>query len=442
MLGVAVLAGLALFAGSPAEAGEGAPPVLDFARVWSMVAGNDPALKASAEDREAARIGAERAARHWYPRIFASGRAFVTNDPATSFMFTLEQRQIAAADFAPGALNQPGNSFFGLGSLGVDMPLFEGGMKVAQARAAEKGAAAKEWEAKAQSSAEYARVARDYAGLLALVEERRQLQELQGSVQGILEHYSIGSKANPVGYSGLLGLKNLNNRLEGLLAQNEAADRSKRSSIEVAAARSLPEQWRPTADRASDFLARVFPGPAPASVPAPVQAARLGAESLSSAKDGERARFLPKVGVFAEGDLYDGSRAAASSYSAGAYLQWDLLSAPNLGAVGEAEHRAAAAEARADALAARMAGDHDAAVAGTAAAEKTLKLLDESAALLSEQTRTARELFRSGAINALQLVEVLNRRADLLASRRDAELMLAQAKAAVFLTSAGEGVSR
>jgi hypothetical protein len=62
--------------------------------------------------------------------------------------------------------------------------------------------------------------------------------------------------------------------------------------------------------------------------------------------------------------------------------------------------------------------------------------LDESADLLEEQTQTARGLFRSGSINALQLVEVLNRRADLLVNRAQAELQLAQMKAALFMTSA------
>jgi outer membrane protein TolC len=413
----------------------------DFNQIWSMVARGDPALKASQEEAEAAQIGADRAMRHWYPRIYVAGKAFSTNDPATNFVFTLEQRQIGAADFAPSGLNQPGSNFFGQGSLGIDLPLFEGGMKVAWAQAARQGAQAKAWEDKAQSISEFARVAEAFAGLLALVEERKQLLELQNSVQGVMDHYSIGSKGNPVGYSGLLGLKNLKNRIEGLLAQNEAASQSKRSSI-AAAAKGLPLEWRPKTDRAREFLGKTFPIVPASSVPAMVQAGKLAAESLSSAKDAERARFLPRVGAFAQGDLYGGSRSSATNYTAGAYLQWDLFSAPNFGAIGEAEHRAAAAEARADAAALKMETERAASLVGVRSAEKALNLLDESAELLSEQTQTARQLFRNGSINALQLVEVLNRHADLLANRRDTELMLSQTKAALFMTTAAEGVSR
>jgi outer membrane protein TolC len=167
-----------------------------------------------------------------------------------------------------------------------------------------------------------------------------------------------------------------------------------------------------------------------------VVAARLGAESLDQAKDGEKAKFLPRLGLFAQGDLYGGNRAAATSYSSGAYLQWDLFSAPNFGAIGQAEHQAAAAQAKADELKNKLASDHVAAESGAKASERSLTLLDESADLLEEQTQTARGLFRSGSINALQLVEVLNRRADLLVNRAQVELQLAQMKAALFMTSA------
>ena len=116
---------------------------VEFSQVWRLIKSGAPALQATQHDLEAAQIGKDRAARHWYPRVFASGRVFSTNDAGTSFIYTLEQRQIGSADFAPSALNQPGSSWFEQGTLGLDLPLFEGGAKVAQAQAAEKAAEAK-----------------------------------------------------------------------------------------------------------------------------------------------------------------------------------------------------------------------------------------------------------------------------------------------------------
>lgn len=412
----------------------------DFKQIWSMVEKSDPLIRASFEEKEAAQVSSTRAARHWFPRIFATGKVFSTNDPAMNFVLTLEQRQIGSADFIPTTLNQPGNHFFEQGSIGIDFPLFEGGMKLAHAQALEKISLSKIWEAKSATISEYARVVEDYAGLLALVEERKQLDSLRNNVQGILDRYTIGSKGNPVGYSGLLGLKNLINRIEGLLAQNQAAAQAKKSNIQ-SVAKNLPAVWQPKSGRTKEFLKEVLPlkmGSSNSTIPASIQAARLGAESLVHAKDVEHAKFLPRLGAFAQGDLYNGSRSTATSYSAGAYLQWDLFSASNFGAIGEAEHRAAAADAMADAHASKIQAWHETSVEGLVASEKTLMLLDESAELLSEQTQVAKQLFRNGSINALQLVEVLNRRADLLVNRRDAELMFAKAKTAVFSSSASD----
>ena len=262
----------------------------------------------------------------------------------------------------------------------------------------------------------------------------------------VIDHYTIGSKSNPVGYSGLLGLKNLRNRIEGLLIENEAKADAKRADIRELAA-DLPDRWQPKAGRAKVFLGQVFPSQENLaadhsydSVPAAVLAARSGASALEKAEDGERARFLPRVGLFAQGDLYGGNRSSATSYTSGAYLQWDLFSAPNFGAIGQSEHQAAAARARAEVLQNKLTSEQTASKSGAKAAEKSLALLDESAQLLEEQTETARALFRSGSINALQLVEVLSRRADLLVNRAEAELGLVQMKATFFLSSAREGV--
>jgi outer membrane protein TolC len=425
--------------GSPPAFADRTVKELEFGRIWNLVKSNSPAMKGALYEFEAAKIGTERAGRHGYPRVYFTGRAFATNDPGASFMYTLQQRQVGLADFTPTALNQPGNSFFEQGTLGIDLTLYEGGGRVAQAEAAGRVAEGKSWESKAQVISDYAQAANDYAALLILTKVRKDLLELREGVSGIVEHYTIGSKSNPVGYSGLLGLKNLLNRIDGLLVENEGTVASKRSSIQTLAI-NLPDDWQPSPDRSKNFLAKVFSNADSDPIPAAVQAARMGAEALERAKDGEKAKFLPKVGIFAQGDLYGGSRTTATSYTSGAYLQWDLFSAPNLGAVTQSEQLASAAAARADQLRNKMNGDHVTAKANLISTEKNIILLDESAKILEEQTQITRGLFRNGSINALQLVEVLNRRADLLTHRTEAELNLAQIKSVLFITTGSEGV--
>jgi outer membrane protein TolC len=411
---------------------------LSFPDIWSSIRKNSSSIKAVSEEVEAIEIGSDRASRHWFPKATVLGRAFTTTDPTTTFFYNLGQRQVSALDFVPTSLNEPGNSFFKQGSVQLDLPLVEGGMRWFAAQALDRAAESKSWELKATEISEYAMSAKIYAELLALNEQKTQLEDLRANVVLVLEKYSIGSKSNPVGYSGLLGLKNLKNRVEGLITQNEAKVRAKKNELQTMAG-ILPAQWSVQKNRTKDFLSTTFRNEkklvTQATTPAPVRAAMLGAESLGKMKEAERARFLPRIGLFAQGDLYNGKRDTATNYSAGAYLQWELFSASNFGAVSQAEHSAAAAEARADGLKRKMISDQDSSLSGIVAIEKNLSLLDESAALLEEQTKTARNLFRNGSINALQLVEVLSRRADLIQSRSDAEMSLAEMKAAQLMTT-------
>jgi outer membrane protein TolC len=415
-----------------------------FVAIWKAVRAHSPELSAANHDLEGARIYEKRMSRHWYPRVFAEGRAFSTNDPALTFMSLLGQRQIAASDFAPQALNYPGSNFFERGTLGLDLPIYEGGSKVAMVQASVKMTEARSFELRSAEITKYTDLAQTYSSILSLQKQHHELQKLKEGVEDILSHYSIGTKSNPVGYSGLLGLKNLRNRLEGLLAENSAKSSSLRERIHILA-ESLPENWIPQSDNVREFiemhLSSLNQSNPTNESPDSVRAMNLAAESLDQSKEAEKAQFLPKVGLFGTGNLYGGSRGTGTSYTAGAYLQWDLFSAPNFGAVAQAEHTAAAAQARADGMNERARIERSGARQSASALEKNLSLMDESSQLLEEQTATARGLFRNGSINALQLVEVLARRADLLVSRAEAELGLAQARATLLVNSGVKGVS-
>ena len=193
-----------------------------FKAIWKLVRERAPEISAASHDLEGARIYEQRMSRHWSPRAFIEGRAFLTSDPALTFMSLLGQRQMGAADFNPQTLNQPGSGFFERGTLGLDFPLFEGGSKVAAERAAIKMTEAKSFELKSAEIAQYAEIANTYSSLISLQGQRSELHQMNENVDQILAQYKIGSKSNPVGYSGLLGLKNLRNRVEGLLAENSS----------------------------------------------------------------------------------------------------------------------------------------------------------------------------------------------------------------------------
>ena len=82
---------------------------------------------------------------------------------------------------------------------------------------------------------------------------------------------------------------------------------------------------------------------------------------------------------------------------------------------------------------------------GKLAVEKSLKLLDESEGYLEEQTKISHNLFKNGLINALQYVEVLSRRVDLIKSKSQAlnELLNIQSELSKLSNSNNEeGVTK
>ena len=413
---------------------ETAVRTVPFDEIWNLVKKNSPSLRAKDYDLKASQIAENRAGNHWFPRVYLDGRVFETNDPSLSFMSVLEQRQIGPADFAPQALNQPLDKLYARGTLGVDFPLFEGGGKQSLADSARKSREVKELEKDAETTNQYVQLADSYAMLLVLADEKENLDKLKLNVEEILKGYKIGSKSNPVGYSGLLGLKNLENRLEGLQAQNQARQNILKSQMGIQT-QSLTGDWIPIPGKAKDFLDQVFPSTDKPQDPDFVLEAQANADLLEKMKGVETAKLLPKVALFGEGYFNGGDRSTATGYTAGAYLQWDILNIPNMGAGEQAADSWEAAKARAKEIRLKSELDSVQSSESLRSLNTNLDLMNESAKLLEEQTETAKNLFKNGSINALQLAEVLARRADLITNRTQTEMDLVQARTILAVNS-------
>ena len=72
--------------------------------------------------------------------------------------------------------------------------------------------------------------------------------------------------------------------------------------------------------------------------------------------------------------------------------------------------------------------------------KKNLELLNDSEKLLSEQVKVTSNLFHSGAITALQLAEVLNRRVDLILNLRTLEQGLIDLRTKRLTQTHAEGI--
>lgn len=393
--------------------------------VWSEIQRGSKAVEASRLELEAAEAGHSRASRHWLPRVYLNARGYQTNDPGASFFGLLSQRSVTAADFNPTSLNHPESRFFAGGALGIDLPLYEGGMRTAAKSFQTHQVAAKSSELAGTKNAQYLEVAKAYSALLTYSRQRKGLEHLSASVNRVLARYKIGVRSNPVGYSGLLGLKTLKNRIDASLAANTAGENAARLALREMGYRK--EKWEPQTLGATAFAAKYL------------DAAKGESTSLSalrgqalSAKEGakmEGARYLPRVGLFAEESLFHGKRSTETGWAAGLYLQWNLFNPNESGLAHEARLRAAAAESGSIALEERERAEVAGLEQALEATRAGLKLSETSEALLEEQTQVAESLFRTGSIPALQLVEALSRRLDLILAHAEAEQALVRLSA-------------
>jgi len=421
-----VLIAAALFATEASSRAE----TLSFPKIWQQVDSGSAAEESSRLMMQSASEAKERASRHWLPRIYLDARTYGSNDPGAAFMGLLEQRSLQQTDFNPDSINHPGNHLYSRAALGLDLPLYQGGMGVAQVDVGGAAVAAKTEEAEQVRLDQYAEAGKAYASLAALDRGLKSLGEVQASVERLHKRYQLGTKSNPVGYSGALGMKALGQRLEALIQQYSAQKQAILAELrEFGVAAS---SWSPEAIPAPAFADRYFE----------LQAAPAGSHRLESLKSMaemseksvalEKGKFLPQLGVFAEGYGFNGVRDTATGYSAGLYLRWSLFNPAEYGAVTEAKLKAASAERYAEASGQEERAELVGLRLSLQALRGNIGILQETEQVLREQANVTETLFKNGSINALQFVEVVSRRADLAVQQLEADLSFLKLSAQAF----------
>lgn len=388
--------------------------------LWNEVFQKSYQKKFLDQEKEANQEGLARAKRHWLPRAYVSGQWFRTNDPTQVFFNNLGQRSIQGSDFTPADLNRPGIKNFRFGSLGLDLPLFEGGLKSSQTSMFDHLVQSSDMERVAKKSEEYGEFSRQFGTLLITEKINQRLNELKIQLTKVISQYQVGSQSNPLGYSGLLGLRGVENRITGLLSETDLKRTNARNWIN--SKRQNQDAWK--VDHKLNlvgFIQNNLTESANRSYSSLILAQELKVRTLENMKEMEKARFLPRVGLFAQNNIYSGERDSATSQSYGIYLMWDLFNSDSYGRVSEANAKAMASEAKMEAHKQEERIMLVQLSESKITLEKKLTLLEKSDQLLNEQTINAMKLFRSGLLNALQLAEVINRRVDLLENKSKAE---------------------
>jgi outer membrane protein TolC len=412
-----------------------------FQELWAKVRGDAAEIRATESERQASFSASERSARHWVPGFTLTGRGIHTNDPAQVFFSRLGQRSAEAADFNPSSLNHPGTANFVSTSLGMQWSLFEGGagsayrdLQRSMSDLKSLGKNRAEWEA-------YVETASAYGTILHAEATRDSVTALKGTVQGILSRYSVGSKSNPVGYSGLLGLKSLLNRVQAVEEQLLTEADTGRSRIRALSG-AVPDEFQVRKEPLSVFMSVVLPeSQVTGSDSVSVSLAEKQVELAGASIGLDRARALPQIGVFGEGGVVTGARNTGAAYAGGLYLRWSLFDPRDFGSLSEKRLEREAALARLEGARSAVRSGREGGLKSLHALERNEKLLQESLTLMGEQVEVASRLFQSGSISALQLVEVYNRRLDLLLGHQELQRQHIQIRAGLARLASGKGIT-
>jgi hypothetical protein len=460
---MSILLGIFIFSGITSLKAQEAQ-TLEFGKIWEKIKENSHTQKALSLESRAAKISSNKASKHWLPRIYADARNYTTNDPALNFFSNLGQRAATNSDFstksartqpsnfidtnnnlyttpnyntlnlfAPDTLNNPGTNTYQRGTLGVDFSIYEGGSKKAVAKAFEKQAEGKQLENKFVSLNEYANSAAMYGTLISLYDQQEKIAALDKTVNTILSRYQLGNRGNPVGYSGGIALKSLKNRIEGIKEETAARIESIKSSIESSSG-NLPSNWSLKLQSTNSFADEYLKLSAPEKSYM-AKAMKAYADGATEQAEAEKARILPKVGVYGESYAYRGERSVATSFNAGFYIQMNLYSPGDLDSIELAKINSKAMQERVEETIRNEEAKIKSLIQMEKALSKNLELIQENAKLMEEQLTVSQQLFSSGAINAIQLSEVFSRRADIIQAKANIESEYLKARAGLLTLS-------
>jgi hypothetical protein len=245
-----------------------------------------------------------------------------------------------------------------------------------------------------------------YGSIASIQKQKLKLNELNNEINKLMKGYQLGQKSNPVGYSGLLGMKSLANRIAGLIAQLESQEKASYATLKEMGVHE--SNWLPKNIEVKNFVDQYF---VEKNENLNIQSYKSQAQleqalaNLEASKM-QKARYLPRVGAFAESSLFNGSRGTSNNYTAGLYLQWSLFDPSEIKKYKEATLAAQAARKFSEA----NTQQENAIRAGLAESDQALRSnltrLEESDKLLSEQTKVSSQLFKNGSIMQQSEVEI------------------------------------
>ncbi|MBT4790535.1 MAG: TolC family protein, partial [Halobacteriovoraceae bacterium] len=269
----------------------------ELSELWTLTQSNSERLKSEEAQLELMSLKKDRAGRHWIPRVMLGARSYKTNDPGSVLFNNLGQGAVEQEDFAEANINNPDDETYTNTSLMIDLPLYEGGLKDNQNKMYKKLLESQQLNKEATYTQSFSELFVDYGMISRNHLNSNLLNKINRATKNILAKYKVGTKQNPVGYSGLLGLKSVINRVDAFLVQL-AADSDFR--LNLIRFKTAQENLSVKKEKSiSQFVAKFKESHSKRLSSTKLENFKLKIDAIGYTSDMEQARYLPQVGLFA-----------------------------------------------------------------------------------------------------------------------------------------------
>ena len=364
----------------------------------------------------------KQAEKHFLPNIYIDNSTYQTNDPTRILMGNLYQRSVAQNDFSPNNINLAQTQNYSRSSVGVIVPLFEGFGGLANAKIAKYNTISKHHDLQYVKLSQYSRVLEIYTSIVSLTNYQKKLNEIMVKIAKIKAEYSIGSKQNPIGHSGLLILTALDNKLSSLIQDSKYKTAELYNSLMQMGFDE--SNWSVLIKDVDFYLQNYFNITAPAGDSLVVSSFK---EQVNIGKAGNvvaRSAHLPHFNGFAEGYSFSGNRAIKNGYIVGINAKWNLLDKQTYLNTQIAKNNTNALKYHLAAMQQNEQIEFSNLESQIKSLNNTLNLDKQNQQLMLENIQTSLKLFHNGSINAIFLADAFNRYIDVLINSQNTELSL------------------
>lgn len=374
---------------------------VDIRDVIKEVLQNSKSKKSGEYELEASKKEVEKSKKHWLPQLYIDHSSYKTNDPTQNFMSNLYQRSISQSDFNPNSLNKVANTNFSKSSFGLNWPLYQGKSGIYSEKMANDMALYSKYKLNQIEIEQYSEIVAKYVAIVSLAKQKDKLELIKNDIEQVIERYSLRNKKNQIGYSGFLSLKSSLNMVKSFITDNkEKTDALYKVIQQIGFKRS--EDWQVEYLPLENYLDKYLNI---ASNDESFESLSIKARSEASKKEQiiSNANNLPKISLFAENYLFNGSRSLENGYVAGLNLRWNFFDPFSYNNKSIAQDKANSNHFQYLAFLEKEKAEVEYLNAQISSAKNSIELLKENEKLMIENISVSKNLFNSGSITAANL---------------------------------------